>query len=66
MPATLSSGRTVMHFARRPNDQVVFLADWQPGGRRQTLTTDVDTWRDMGEPRVITVTVEPGDLLNDA
>jgi hypothetical protein len=23
-----------------------------------------DLWRDMGEPAVITVTVEPGDLLN--
>lgn len=23
-----------------------------------------EAWQDMGQPRVITVTIEPGDLLN--
>ena len=36
-------------------------------GEAPTHTVYVErvAWRDMGEPDVITVTIEPGDLLND-
>lgn len=30
------------------------------------VSVDVEVWRDMGEPDVITVTIEPGDRLNEA
>ena len=36
-------------------------------GEAPTHAVDVERsdWHDMGEPDVITVTIEPGDLLND-
>ena len=36
-------------------------------GEAPTHTVYVErvAWRDMGEPDTITVTIEPGDLLND-
>ena len=30
-----------------------------------TATLDAESWEDMGEPTVITVTIEPGDKLNE-
>lgn len=30
-----------------------------------TVIIGRDVWEDMGEPEKITVTIEPGDLLND-
>ena len=37
-------------------------------GEAPTHAVDVERsdWIDMGEPDVITVTIEPGDLLNEA
>lgn len=32
----------------------------------QFLRVSGEAWRDMGEPRVITVIIQPGDLLNAA
>ncbi len=29
------------------------------------LAMPVSVWREMGEPKVITMTIEPGDALND-
>lgn len=26
---------------------------------------DVDTWDELGEPEVVTITIEPGDRLNE-
>jgi hypothetical protein len=64
---TLSKTRFLMEFAAWTDDMGArFIADPDEVGQRQrslTLTTDV--WRDMGEPLAITVTIEPGDLLND-
>lgn len=31
---------------------------------RRGLSLPLDTWRDMGSPDVLTVTIEPGDRLN--
>ncbi len=33
-------------------------------GRVYVLYMDLDVWDDMGKPDTITVTIEPGDLLN--
>jgi hypothetical protein len=33
--------------------------------RRRDVTIDYATWQDLGEPETITVTIEPGDRLNE-
>lgn len=47
------------------------VLDWQRGtavihfeGKTVHLSMDSDTFEDMGTPERITVTVQPGDLLN--
>lgn len=34
--------------------------------RMHHVAVDAEVWRDMGEPDVVTVTIEPGDRLNEA
>lgn len=36
----------------------------EPEESGRWITIDVNSWIDMGSPDTITVTVEPGDLLN--
>lgn len=36
-----------------------------PEARRSLVVIDPDVWTDLGTPSVVTVTVEPGDLLNE-
>ena len=33
-------------------------------GDRRTLSMEYDTWEEMGRPNTVTVTIEPGDRLN--
>lgn len=50
-----------------PDDAVWFERKLDPGESmtRQTLVIiDRDLWEDLGEPTQITVSIEPGDLLN--
>lgn len=35
-------------------------------GRAHVLFLDKSIWDDLDNPQVITVTIEPGDLLNDS
>lgn len=37
----------------------------EPGVPHVYLTTDRARWADMGQPEEITITLEPGDQLND-
>lgn len=37
----------------------------QPLDEATTVAVPARDWRDMGSPTQVTVTVEPGDLLND-
>lgn len=37
----------------------------EPGDRVTTTGIDHDVWVELGEPEQITVTVEPGDRLNE-
>lgn len=43
----------------------VSFAPSEDGGRAHWLKLDHDVYEDMGRPEQITVTVEPGDLLNE-
>ncbi len=51
----------ILHLISRVNDEVAF-------GRQEDLSNYAMTdeeWANLGEPTVITVSVEPGDKLND-
>ena len=37
----------------------------EPGDNPTRVQLDKQLWRDMGEPSVVTITVEPGDQLQD-
>lgn len=52
---------------RTPTGPQVFVAEEAPQGAMFVGTVvrlEYDAWQDMGGPAEITVTVEPGDLLN--
>lgn len=74
MGAPLSKTRTLLEFAHVEGDDEsahpIFVAsDDDPGEtsvRRTEVRMDREVWQDMGEPHEITVTIEPGDLLNVA
>lgn len=46
----------VVHFHTEPPEEGEYY--------RSYMLMDTDDWRDMGEPDKITITIEPGDLLN--
>jgi hypothetical protein len=52
-----------------PSDAVLFgpPLNTDPGDaqRHHRLFVERGVWADMGEPDTITVTIEPGDLLNE-
>lgn len=65
-------GMTVLDLTYEGKGQVEFGRTVEPGpGEAFTsveppaLTVDHDAWEDMGRPSQITVTVQPGDLLNE-
>jgi hypothetical protein len=52
---------------KRPNMQPYFRQSVENGDEylAHRLQLDDETYRDMGEPDVVTLTVHPGDRLND-
>lgn len=46
-----------------PNPGRVFVS-FIAGDPVYAMRLPIDAWRDMGKPKTITVTVQPGDLLN--
>lgn len=48
-------------------EQIFFAyeADGDETTRMHELQMDLGVWRDMGGPETITVTIEPGDKLNE-
>lgn len=67
----LTKTRTVLRhngFIARHTEDVergpVFDSADVDGGRLTVITLDQSVWDDMGQPAEITVTIEPGDLLN--
>ena len=60
--------RVIMSHFFRANVEDVLFCEWQDGGpirRQRQLSLLSSDWAEMGSPEVITVTIEPGDLLND-
>lgn len=69
MKASLIKTRTILrYFADRDDGCPMFTAAESNEGeavRNHGLILDLDVWDDIGRPTIITVTIEPGDLLND-
>ena len=42
-----------------------FQEDYTDRGHPRNIVISRMDWADMGSPEVVTVTIEPGDLLND-
>ena len=63
---TLTRQRTLMK--RRPTDhpdRMLFREDLDEPGVARGVTLSREDWADMGSPEVVTVTINPGDTLND-
>jgi hypothetical protein len=66
----LGSSCSIMSFISMGEVKVAFRnSDWrEPASERgkfRRVELDVGDWIEMGKPDTITVTVEPGDRLND-
>ena len=64
----VTSTRTnAFEFRYADDDGAVFeTAKVDDDGNRSRLELDPNRWSNLGEPRVITVTIESGDTLNPA
>lgn len=64
--ATLSKTRSVLTENGDPDLGVRWYiqVDEETEVIRRELYLDIATYQDLGEPETITVTIEPGDLLN--
>lgn len=65
--APLTQAKAVLHSGLLSADYIFVDAE-QPAGSKHVVghvvVVDKDLWADMGRPKVITVTIEPGDKLN--
>lgn len=61
----LTKTRSIL--TRRGDDDLYarFLSDTEDGDPRHVLYVERDLWHEMGQPSTLTITVEPGDLLNE-
>lgn len=63
-PATANLTRSITVLSQR--DGTFFACEPDGGDERgHTLTLDADVFEDMRRPDALTVTIQPGDLLND-
>jgi len=63
----LSKQRVIMHRSSitREKGGVTFREDMDEPGIQRGITVAFSDWIDMDSPGTLTVTIEPGDLLND-
>ena len=61
----LSKQRVIMHRCTTNDYTERFQEDFTDCGHPRNLVLSKVDWTDMGSPEIITVTIEPGDLLND-
>jgi hypothetical protein len=62
----LTKQQIIMHRTAYGNDGAVFHEDLDEPGWARSFRLPEPDFRDMDWPEVITVTIEPGDLLNEA
>lgn len=67
MTHLLRTVKVLHHIPIRDGNRVIFRhqddAEYAP--QATTIYVNTDDYLDMGSPDVLTVTIEPGDLLND-
>lgn len=61
----LTKSEFVLGFATRAGDTVYFQGEWETPDLRSIMVFSVQKYEDMGEPEIITVTIRPGDHLNE-
>jgi len=64
---TLTRQRVIMHHSLIAADDLrleVFAETLDEPGPQRSVTLSLADYMDMGSPSVITVTIDPGDLLN--
>lgn len=64
----LARTRTVMFYELDEEEQGFTVFQTRPDEEWEGIETCIvrrDLWLEMGEPMTVTVSVEPGDLLND-
>jgi hypothetical protein len=61
----LTKTRSILHATTRSDGYLTFerILD-EVDAPQRSIRIDEDDWYAMGEPGVVTVTIEPGDLLN--
>ena len=58
---TLTKQQVILHHVVTNDRQAIFCERLDESG----VPRRAGDWTDMGSPEVVTVTIEPGDLLND-
>lgn len=66
MTPTTVQHRTTFRKVHEDRTHAEFEQVRDDGEEGHALDLLLSSWTDLGEPDVITVTVQPGDLLNDA
>ena len=64
----LTKQRVIMHRSHAINSdpgREFFWEKLDEAGHPRIVSLNRGDWDDMGRPQVVTVTIEPGDLLND-
>lgn len=62
----LSKTRMIYDFDTQYDDVAIFFhTSDEETGESQILDIPIDKYNDLGQPSKITVTIEPGDLLNN-
>ena len=61
--------RTILHLEDGVGpwhyDMQTFSHNDEDGNEYESYTMSIPDWREMGQPDMITVTIEPGDALSD-
>ena len=62
--APLTRSTFLLSFVWQADTRAIFSYDPHEDGNPIFWAMEADKWEDMGSPRVVTVTIQPGDLLN--
>lgn len=63
--ALLTATRTILTHVPGDDSRLYVASDEESGVIRRSVYVDIETYQDLGEPEEITVTIEPGDTLNN-
>ena len=61
----LTKQRVILHHVVTNDRQAIFCEHLDETGTPRRMSIKAADWADMGSPETVTLTIEPGDLLND-